>query len=516
MPSILLLLQLAGSAARAVTQCGDAAPTGFYVGTVQSTQSGTLAVTLNLRCPSGEFAGALVTPVGTFVVDSGGYSAKHLVLRFEVGTDHGLISGAIIGDSLIARFAVPGDSGRVALRRVAGPRAADVPTANIFVPAAQWREDIDTFAREVARGHANAFAHYPRREFDRDVAALDARVDQLDPDQLYVRLDAIANRIGDGHTFVAMPGDDPYLPFVFKSFDGSYRVVAAAAEYARAVGARLVGVGAVTVQSARQRLLTLTPANEGMPLRDSRVEDFLTMGMMLHGLGIISDRSEARYRFVNDSGATFDIVARAIPMTAADSIQWRYAFPASPLSRQRPGETFWFTYIPQDRAVYCNWRAYDGLEQRAAALLAFVDSLRPERVLIDMRQNGGGDYTLGERYLIEPIAHRAWLNRPDRLFVAIGPNTFSAGMSNAAQFHIQTRATLVGTPIGERPNSYQEARELHLPNTWLMVRYSTKYYRFAPSGPNEVRPDVQIPTTWIEYRNGRDPVLEYVLEARSR
>jgi hypothetical protein len=240
------------------------------------------------------------------------------------------------------------------------------------------------------------------------------------------------------------------------------------------------------------------------------------MGMMLHGLGIIPDRSQTRYRFVNDSGATFDIVARAMPMTAADSVRWRYAFPAPPLSRQRPGESFWFTYIPNDRVVYCNWRGYDGLAQHAAALLALVDSVRPERVLIDMRQNGGGDYTLGQRYVIEPIALRSWLNRPDRLFVAIGAHTFSAGMSNAAQFHTQTRATLVGTPVGERPNSYQEAREVHLPNTWLMVRYSTKYYRFAPSGPNEVRPDLLIRTMWTDYRSGRDPVLDYVLEARQR
>jgi hypothetical protein len=515
MPIILLLL-LAGSTPRAVTACGDAAPTGFYVGTVHSTQSGTLDVTLNLRCSGAEFAGALVTPVGTFVVDSGGYSANHLVLWFDAGTDHGRISGAIVGDSLIARFTVPDDSGQVTLRRVAGPRTADVPTPNVFVTAAQWHEDVDTFARAVARGHANAFAHYPQRAFDGDVAVLDSALGQLNPDQVYVRLDAIANRIGDGHTFVAMPGDDPYLPFVFRRFGGSYRVAAAATEYARAIGARLIGVGGVTAEAARQALLTLTPATEGMSLRDSRAEDFLTMGMMLHGLGIIPDRSQTRYRFVNDSGATFDIVARAMPMTAADSVRWRYAFPDPPLSRQRPGESFWFTYIPKDRVVYCNWRGYDGLEQHAAALLALVDSVRPERVLIDMRQNGGGDYTLGQRYVIEPIALRSWLNRPDRLFVAIGANTFSAGMSNAAQFHTQTRATLVGTPIGERPNSYQEAREVHLPNTWLTVRYSTKYYRFAPSGPNEVRPDLLIRTTWTDYRSGRDPVLDYVLKARHR
>ena len=223
MPIIPLLL-LAGSAARAVT-CGAAAPTGFYVGTVQSTQSGTLDVTLNLRCAAGEFAGALVTPVGTFAIDSGDYSASRLVLRFEAGTDHGIISGVITGDSLVATFTVPGDSGRVALRRVGDPRATDVPAPTVFVTPAQWRGDIETFAREVARGHANAFARYPRREFDRDIAALVAALDRLDPDQVYVRLDAIANRIGDGHTFVAMPGDDPYFPFAFRRFGADYRVV---------------------------------------------------------------------------------------------------------------------------------------------------------------------------------------------------------------------------------------------------------------------------------------------------
>lgn len=134
---IMLLLLLAVSPAPEVSACGDAAPTGFYVGTVQSTQSGTLNVTLNLRCPAGEFAGALVTPVGTFVVDSGGYSANHLILRFEAGTDHGLISGAIVGDSLIARFTVPGDSGRVALRRISDARTADVPTPSVVVTPAQ-------------------------------------------------------------------------------------------------------------------------------------------------------------------------------------------------------------------------------------------------------------------------------------------------------------------------------------------------------------------------------------------
>jgi hypothetical protein len=46
----------------------------------------------------------------------------------------------------------------------------------------------------------------------------------------------------------------------------------------------------------------------------------------------------------------------------------------------------------------CNWHEYDNLAGRADALLALIDSVKAKKVLIDMRQNGGGDFTLGLRY----------------------------------------------------------------------------------------------------------------------
>jgi len=85
-------------------------------------------------------------------------------------------------------------------------------------------------------------------------------------------------------------------------------------------------------------------------------------------------------------------------------------------------------------------------------------------------------------------------------------------MSNAAQFRERTAAILVGDPIGERPNSYQEAREMRLPNSKLLVRYSTQYYEFVKGGENAIRPDQLIPTDWETYKAGRDPVLEWVLQ----
>ena len=39
-----------------------------------------------------------------------------------------------------------------------------------------------------------------------------------------------------------------------------------------------------------------------------------------------------------------------------------------------------------------------------------LDRLRPARLIIDLRDNGGGDYEKGRRLLIDPLKQRAWIN----------------------------------------------------------------------------------------------------------
>jgi hypothetical protein len=114
------------------------------------------------------------------------------------------------------------------------------------------------------------------------------------------------------------------------------------------------------------------------------------------------------------------------------------------------------------------------------------------RGAIDLRQNPGGDYFEGLHHLIEPIAKNPSLNCKGHLFVLIGPLTSSAAMVNAVQFHTQTNAILVGEPIGPKPTSYAERRQMELPNSHLVVSYSAKYYEFAYSSKNVARPDQEI------------------------
>jgi hypothetical protein len=166
--------------------------------------------------------------------------------------------------------------------------------------------------------------------------------------------------------------------------------------------------------------------------------------------------------------------------------------------------------------VYCAFRGYDGLGKHSAGLFKLVNQQHPTKLIIDMRENGGGDYTVGLRYLVHPVRELPSINQKGHVYVLIGPQTFSAAMANAAHFRTQTAAQLIGEPIGEKPNSYQESRRTKLPNSKLTLCYSVRFYRFAEGGENLIRPDREIIPSWTEFKDGRDPVLEWVLKQESK
>jgi hypothetical protein len=84
-------------------------------------------------------------------------------------------------------------------------------------------------------------------------------------------------------------------------------------------------------------------------------------------------------------------------------------------------------------------------------------------------------------------------------------------MVNAIDFRKETNAILVGEPIGERPNSYSENDEMTLPNSRLVVSYSTRYYKFVDEDVPAVLPDVRIDAAWPDFRAGRDAIMDWIL-----
>ena len=155
--------------------------------------------------------------------------------------------------------------------------------------------------------------------------------------------------------------------------------------------------------------------------------------------------------------------------------------------------------------MYVNWRTYDDLAAKSTALLTELDRRRPRKLIIDLRDSGGGDFNKGREFIAQ-IKSRVWLDRKGALFVLTGRQTFSAAMTNAVDFRKTTNATLIGEPPGAAPNNWQEVRFFHLPNSGLRVGISTRYYAFLP-GENAVRPDIIVPPEIADWTNGPDAAV---------
>jgi hypothetical protein len=378
---------------------------------------------------------------------------------------------------------------------------------NLQLSAAQWREDLQFIARELPKRHSNAFHFTSRERFEAAVAELDRKLSQLDAGHVYVGMMQIVNSIGDGHTHLRFPADGDDFPLAVSRFGSEYRVVFAAPKFAKAVGSRVIAINGMPIGRVHDLIFAVTPQDETPQYREALVSAWIATGILLHGLDITPASGAAQLKLVDDGGVESSVELRSGPATAP---RWAYAKP--PLFREHPGETFWYTWIPAARTVYCNWRSYQDLREKSRGLFDLVEKQRPDKLVIDLRQNGGGDYFVGLASMVTRVRNHPEINRKGHLFVLIGPFTFSAAMSNAAHFRQRTAATLVGLPIGEKPNSYQELKTIRLPNSHLTLCYSVRFYKFVDAGENMIRPDREIETSWADFKAGRDPVLQWVLE----
>ncbi len=415
---------------------------GLFKGTSKSADTQN-DVMLNLFCAEGQYVAQLFTSSGDFVVTEAVPADDHVTLKFDTYAALGTTDLTLRGNSLSGSTDVAGDKGTVTLTRAGPALAANALAPDLDLTPAQWREDLRFLASELPRRHANAFFSLSRAEFDAEIAALDKRLDTANSDEIFVGLQQIIKTIGDGHTGLGKPPvDRRVMPLEFAKFADEFRVTGVGPGYDAARGTRLVKVGDVPIAQAWNRVLTLTARAELMELRQEDALIYLARGYALHGLDITPDRNHTVYTLRDDAGHVFTVDVKGLKPD--ETVPMRSGYSDLALRYQKRGEPFWCKSLPDARSLYCGWRGYQDLAANAKAMFAQIALLHPGKLIIDMRDNGGGDNTVGYSEIVQPIKARADLNGKGRLYLLIGPQTFSAAMNNAAQFQDETTAILVG------------------------------------------------------------------------
>jgi hypothetical protein len=371
----------------------------------------------------------------------------------------------------------------------------------------KWRADIDYFARELPKRHMNAFHEMKKEDFERQVADLRASVGKTNDEQIIVGLMQIASQIGDGHTHVAPPSTFHRLPISVAFYADEVRVTRATDKAKALLGGRLATINDKPIGEVLRRVASVISRGETEAFVKGAAPSVMLCTEILYGLKVTDAPAHARLAIIGPDGADIAVEVDGVPAATSPADWLNASSVPPPLSRQNPDDAFFVKSLDEQKAVYVNFRRYDDLDAHSRELWKLVDSKKPEKLIIDLRQNGGGDYTKGRKYLVSELTKRPRM----RTFVLIGNRTFSAAMVNAIDFR-NMHATLVGEPIGERPNSYQENDEMVLPNSKIVVSYSTRFYKFLEDEGSEiVRPDKEVKMQWSDYVNGRDAALDWAL-----
>jgi hypothetical protein len=231
---------------------------------------------------------------------------------------------------------------------------------------------------------------------------------------------------------------------------------------------------------------------------------YLVMPEVLEALGITHSAVSARFAFQ----AGDDVVTAELAPGTEPPSKWLRPPGPRPLRRERPDAPFWFQRV--GGALYLKYDTCGQAERFAALtreLLADLDRGGVERVIVDLRDNGGGNSEVFRPFLAGLA--------PRHLPVTglIGRATFSSAMMNALQLRQELSGRLIGEPTSGKPNHYGEVKYFMLPRSALPVDYSTKFFRHVPGDPPALEPDVVVEPTWADERDGRDPVLEAALSS---
>ena len=194
---------------------------------------------------------------------------------------------------------------------------------------------------------------------------------------------------------------------------------------------------------------------------------YLRMSEVLAGLGVTRTGRAGDVR----GRRSVPVPARTVeiaPITADEDVAWHGGDPLS----LPAGDALWLRRHRQRRCggriSRTRGRCTSSTTRSAAASTASPTRSSPgrssgdvDRVVVDLRNNGGGDNTT-YRHLLEVIQDPA-IDRPGRLDLLIGRLTFSAAANFATEVETTTGATFVGEPMGGSPNLYGDARPTDLP-----------------------------------------------------
>jgi hypothetical protein len=410
-----------------------------------------------------------------------------------------------------------------------------LPAANLSRDEG-WRGDIRFLAEQVAHRAYHPFrtetgdrgasgALYARAEFEAKIDALIGDVPKMSDAAIEIALFRLVAGLGDGHSAIEGARTREFgltLPLGFYVFDDGLHVTSAAAAQADLVGAKVLALDGKPVAEVLAALDPLIPRDNATWLKTMEPH-YLRHVPFLKALGLAKADDHVALSVVLADGTRKEVTVGAdlsqpdIWNALPKPNGWAWIADGSKSDFQQGNDKpAWWKWDAAGGVLYVQYNKVADAPDRTLAdfareLAAAIGKYPVGKLVIDMRNNNGGDTYLNEP-LLAAVAGSAKVNRMGHLYVVIGRRTFSAAMNAVSYFGRFTQAIFVGEPTGGKPNAPGDEVPFTLAYSGLVVNLSDRYWQGGwPDDFADARaPDIAVPLTFADYAAGRDRAMETI------
>lgn len=403
-----------------------------------------------------------------------------------------------------------------------------------------WQNDLDYLVKRIEIMHPQPYTFIPKEEFYKLKDKLFNEIPTLSDAAVVISISELLASLQDGHTRMGFEYSDPQwldknmnlLPLILYPFDDGVHILAGLPKYRKWVGLKVEKMGKLPVDEAVLKLGSFY-SHDNRHGQKKGLYYTLVFAEMLKKIGALETVDKISLSMRNAKNKTVKTEIETVPLTHMARFLGTWYPQASPelvtmnevsknplpLWLKNSESKFWFEYLAEEKMMFLQINSlqspYGGgdgsFAQFCERFFAAFDQSKPEKLVIDIRANNGGNHV--ELPLLKGILARPAIDRHDRLFLITGRVTYSAAVHFTTIFRKYTNATLIGEPAAGRPNHYGAIRQFKLPNhPQIRIGCSVDYYQDSePFDFNTaIVPDIMTKITSADYMDNIDPALNKV------
>lgn len=402
-------------------------------------------------------------------------------------------------------------------------------TGKIGADSIKWLQDLAFYREQMPKTHGNLFHTMTRQQFNDTITALEGRIARLTVNQAKTAILRLVAMVNDGHTRVRQETlGEHMLPIRLYYFSDGLYVEAAEKDYQNIIGGKVEKIGNMSEEQVYAAVRNLSSIDGDNEYRRRLMAPALMVNPeILQSIGSAGTCQSIKITVLRlNQHITVSLPAGEFHLPSkhgwsVDGPDWINARTLSgkptPLWLQHSDKTYWSRFLPDGKTLYIQYnevadqKGNEPVVKFFPSLIKEAEEKKVEQIVLDLRLNSGGDNGLN-RPIWQALIKSERFNQKGKLWVIIGPKTFSAAMDLVDDLELNTNAIFIGQPTGETPNQWGDPRDIKLPNSGIVIQASTLWWQFQD--PRDDRsckmPDIMVGMSFNDYQNGIDPVMQVI------